>query len=369
MSTACGIAGLWVRNEPFKFSSAGIAQPEKPALDPLTIGPRNPTFVTAPGKQQPDGWYFKGNDGPSPCRVDETTHSPSGGRTVKCDIAVDPKGAHAGGIYSDPFSIDAQGFYYVSAWVKVDGDGRSPSLVMGGVNDSMANFGKSLSDTKGKWIMVDGTFASPIDSECTKDCFATIFSRFVGSGTVTWWIADLQILRLNGALMNVIRTNATDVNVTSASSGKAYTLGIDFELREPKEPLQHYDPPFLKMYKAGDEAISIRRLPGGAISAEEEVLVSYDFGTNMVCGSKPNDPVAMADPQHFVEAKAAVDAVMREFPAPAVFFFETDEVRGINRDSRSHRLGLSNADLLARDMNALAGFVHANNPSVMPLFW
>ena len=47
--------------------------------------------------------------------------------------------------------------------------------------------------------------------------------------------------------------------------------------------------------------------------------------------AKPNDPVAMADPQHFVEAKAAVDAIMKEFPAPAVFFFETDEVRGINR--------------------------------------
>jgi hypothetical protein len=43
----------------------------------------------------------------------------------------------------------------------------------------------------------------------------------------------------------------------------------------------------------------------------------------------------MAEPKHFAEAKAAVDAVMKTFPAPAVFFFETDEVRGINRDSRS----------------------------------
>ena len=43
----------------------------------------------------------------------------------------------------------------------------------------------------------------------------------------------------------------------------------------------------------------------------------------------------MADPQHFLEAKAAVDAIMAEVPAPAVFFFETDEVRGINRDSRT----------------------------------
>jgi hypothetical protein len=89
----------------------------------------------------------------------------------------------------------------------------------------------------------------------------------------------------------------------------------------------------------------------------------------MVGNAKPNDPVSIADPQHFMEAKAAVDMIMQQFPAPAVFFYETDEVRGINRDSRSAKLGLSNAELLALDMNTLAGFVRANNPSVMPLFW
>ena len=197
---------------------------------------------------------------------------------------------------------------------------------MGGANDSTANFGKSLSNTKGKWVMCDGVFASPLDSTCTSDCFATIFSRFVGSGTVTWWIADITVLRLNGALLNVIQTNATDVNVTSASSGKQYTRGIDFELLPPKTAPQHYDPPFLAMYTAGDEATSIRRLPGGTILPQEQVEVSYDFGTNIIGEAKPNDPVAMAEPQHFVEAKAAIDIIMREFPAPAVFFFETDEV-------------------------------------------
>ncbi len=85
--------------------------------------------------------------------------------------------------------------------------------------------------------------------------------------------------------------------------------------------------------------------------------------------SVPNDPVAMAEPLHFQEAKAVIDKVMQLFPAPAVFFYETDEVRGINRDSRSAKLGLNNAELLARDMNALAGFVRANDPAVMPLFW
>ena len=114
--------GLWVRDEPFQFNSAGLAEPIKPALDPATIGPRNPTWTTTPGRgSQVDGWQFKGYGQrlPSPCRVDETTHSPTGGRTVRCDVTVDPNGGHAGGIYSDPFPIDPQGFYYVQFWAKV----------------------------------------------------------------------------------------------------------------------------------------------------------------------------------------------------------------------------------------------------------
>ena len=318
--------GLWVRNEPFRFSDTGVATPLKPALDPSLIGPRNPTFITSGADKRVDGWQFRGagRNSPSPCRVDETTQSPTGGRTLRCDVAVDPRGAHAGGVFSDPFSIDAQAYYYVQAWVKVNGTGRAPSLVMGGANDSTANFGASLADTKGKWTMVDGTFASPLDSTCARDCFATVYSRFVGSGTATWWLGDLKILRLNGALLNVIRTNATDVNVTSAQSGKQYKLGVDFELISPKSPPQHYDPPFLQMYQAGDEALTVRRLPSGDIKAQEEVLISYDFGTNMVGEAKPNDPVAMGEPMHFQEAKAAIDKVMELFPAPAVFFYETD---------------------------------------------
>jgi hypothetical protein len=115
--------GLWVRDERFQFTdTAGLAQPMKPALDPTTIGPRNPAFrpsSTAGG--QVDGWQFKGygHDSPSPCHVDATTHSPSGGRTVRCDITKDPKGGHAGGIYSEPFPIEPQGFYYVQFWTKV----------------------------------------------------------------------------------------------------------------------------------------------------------------------------------------------------------------------------------------------------------
>ena len=79
----------------------------------------------------------------------------------------------------------------------------------------------------------------------------------------------------------------------------------------------------------------------------------YDFGTAYVgdC-TKINHPVAMAEPRHFSETRAVVDSILEHFPnTPAIFFPESDEVRGMNRDSRSAASGLSNAELLALDMN------------------
>ena len=49
--------------------------------------------------------------------------------------------------------------------------------------------------------------------------------------------------------------------------------------------------------------------------------------------------------------------------------FNHDEVRGMARDSRSLRSGLSNAQLLAKDFNTLQQFVSANDPSATAIFW
>jgi hypothetical protein len=47
-----------------------------------------------------------------------------------------------------------------------------------------------------------------------------------------------------------------------------------------------------------------------------------------------------------------------------MFFSEGVDVRGMTRDSRSARLGLRKAELLARDMNKLSEMVFSRNPQV-----
>ena len=373
--------GLWVRDEPFTFSrDDGVAVPDIEAQGP-EVGPANANWTELVGTgtaQVPAGWHYYHSTvfpGQGPCRLaGDSTVTPTGGRTVRCDVNVDPKGGHAGGFGSDPFPIDPQGFYFVRASVMVNTTKGSsmPTLLMGCKQDSAANLGIEFHPTNGHWVTVQGTFVSPIDSACVSDCVATIETRFVGSGEATWWIGDLEVMRMNSALLNVIRTNATDVNVTvRGEPASVYKLDQDYTVVPAAKPINLDNPDFIAMASSPGDALTVRRLPRGKIPKGGKVSLAYDFGT-AYCGdaSKPNHPVAMADAQHYTETEAAVAAVMEHFPdSPAVFFTESDEVRGMNRDSRSSRLGLSNANLLALDMNRLAAMVTVRNHDVRPMFW
>jgi hypothetical protein len=64
----------------------------------------------------------------------------------------------------------------------------------------------------------------------------------------------------------------------------------------------------------------------------------------------------------------AINHTMREF-APLLLNFDHDEIRGMSRDSRSLGTGLSNAELLARDMNRMQAMVQANDHAANALFW
>ncbi len=46
-----------------------------------------------------------------------------------------------------------------------------------------------------------------------------------------------------------------------------------------------------------------------------------------------------------------------------------DEIRGIGRDSRTLRSGLTDGELLARSMDEVAGYVSKASPGTRTLFW
>ena len=183
-------------------------------------------------------------------------------------------------------------------------------------------------------------------------------------------MADVELLELNGALLNVIRTESTDVNVTSLDGATQYTRGVDYEV---------VDSPVNNTARAQDlvaawgrnESYVLRAGTGGHTRLREgqTVSVSYDFLAGMVGqindGSHPN---CFAEERYYEIMSQVITYAMYEFGAKKVFF-GFDEMHGINRDSRSRRAGRTNSEAIAWAMNKLAGLVRERDPLARSLFW
>ena len=96
----------------------------------------------------------------------------------------------------------------------------------------------------------------------------------------------------------------------------------------------------------------LRRVDNGSIAAGSEVRLSYDYLPGKV-DSQQHIPMAYGEPLYYEFMDSVVANLARAFPNVTMLHLNHDEIRGMARDSRSLRLGLSNAELLARDINAL----------------
>ena len=67
-----------------------------------------------------------------------------------------------------------------------------------------------------------------------------------------------------------------------------------------------------------------------------------------------------AEPLYYEFMDKVIENLVRAFPNITAIHLNHDEIRGMARDSRSLRLGLSNAELLARDINALQALARPN---------
>jgi hypothetical protein len=66
----------------------------------------------------------------------------------------------------------------------------------------------------------------------------------------------------------------------------------------------------------------------------------------------------------------AIHTMATAFNGLRYVFFTHDEIRGMARDSRSLRSGLSNAQLLAKDMNAIQASVTKHlGPGSRAMYW
>ena len=122
------------------------------------------------------------------------------------------------------------------------------------------------------------------------------------------------------------------------------------------------------LYLNALEPYEVRRLLGGAIPAGAKVSMSFDFLPGKANFAGHSTPGAFGEPAYYAVIERGINMTMREF-APTMINFDHDEIRGMARDSRSLRTGLTNAQLLGREIIRTQAAVESWNPEATALFW
>ncbi|MFW5868402.1 MAG: glycoside hydrolase family 20 zincin-like fold domain-containing protein [Armatimonadota bacterium] len=155
---------------------------------------------------------------------------------------------------------------------------------------------------------------------------------------------------------NVLRTDATDIVITSADGATTYTEGEDYEVIEGVTDFP---------YEADAEPYRIRRIAGGGIADGATVLASYDHAVKM--GSR-NIPYCPSEPAVYEILFPVIESTIRHLE-PETLHIGHDEPRIVNSDSRCLKRGMTGGELLAEDITKLNDFAHSVDEGVTLMMW
>ena len=166
------------------------------------------------------------------------------------------------GIQSAPFPIEKGAIYAWSAWVYTETDANLGavydmqfSVNEEGSPDAMPpvdyhrGSGQPMSRRSiGHWVEMTGTL---LGSD-TGSGNGYVLAWLDGNATGRFAIADVKILRLNSALVGIIRTNASDINVTSDDGALRFQLGRDYTVENAPKPNMAKGADYLADYLSGN---------------------------------------------------------------------------------------------------------------------
>lgn len=174
----------------------------------------------------------------------------------------------------------------------------------------------------------------------------------------TLWVDDVSLERMNGKLVNVLRTSNTNIKVVNRAKTTNFVEGVDYEV---------VDGYMAYPYESSHTPTQIRRLTGGGITNGQQVLVSYDTVLDFTQFSW-KAPACLSEPRTWQVVFEGLDDVISSL-SPKYFSVVLDELYGMNRDSRCAGRGMSNSVLLAEAINRLRNHIHEVSPSTRVLIW
>jgi hypothetical protein len=374
--------GVWVRNETFEVGPDSWLTPAQP---PLTGLPKNGNMTPGVNGKLP-GWSLHSvKNSSSGCRPERTVSiDAKSGRsslvnTIRCDMMTPPAGVHTSGdkvfAISDPLPTTGGSIYHVSAKLRLNSSNCSSTppvffIFYQTASEQVVSTSVGLPYSKNAPASQHFTTLSMTYIAPEHDASATIMTNIPpGSrGGCTWWFHDVRLLRASSALVNVLRTNTTDLELTSTTEPeRTWLSGRDYEVVPPQSWTNVGNGPvdLVAAYEAG-QSTRVRAVKGGKLRQGMQVNVSFDFLPGVVDGVGP--PHAFAEPLYYEVVGRTIASVTVAFNLSSIFL-DHDEIWGFNRDSRSRRAGLSNAAALAAEMNKLNRLAQAAKSDLRVLFW
>lgn len=168
------------------------------------------------------------------------------------------------------------------------------------------------------------------------------------------------VLASKSKLANLIRTEESNVIITDTNKSKIYKEGVDYKIIDsmPAYPFTSFNKP-----------AKIVRISSGSINDKQQVLISYDYIENKCAKwapwSVPYCPSSELTYKVMFKSLENVIAVLQ----PQYIGIGHDEIRGMNRDSRCKKRNMTNAELLAEDINKLNDFVKSVDPKIKLMMW
>ena len=176
-----------------------------------------------------------------------------------------------------------------------------------------------------------------------------------GEGSLELWLDDFELIDLGSPLLNVIETNATRLHVYNKEKTIEYQKDIDYTITETGN--------FNFSYPFEGKKTSIKRINP---SMPDEILADYDFVVNFQ--PTRNEYFSFSEPLVFEIYNQRLNSSIRSLDIDYMFV-GMDEVRGMNRDSRSKKRELENYELFAEVMNNITYYIHSYDPNIKVFIW
>jgi len=286
----------------------------------------------------------------------DCTEKVSGSCSLKASVPVDETLSQS--IESSVKYPLEKGIYLLSYWVKIelvdDGNYSGENYIFGYNSSNDRIMEKSLyinSSINGQWVNYIVPFAVTDDVE--KIGFRFGASSEEDTGGFNYWIDNLTVTNLDEMMINIIETDSgsTKLRLWNLDKTKEYVRGQDFSVSFEGSLVKN--DPWISGRK-----IKIKRIPEGDIPYRGEVLAEFDYLTDMQSYNLKTEPVSMSESNVLnVYENKIVNDVYDFYGDVDYGWIGLDEIRGMNKDSRSRQRNLENYQLFAEFLNNLSDIV------------